>query len=363
MWEVDDSLGVDPRFAIFEQWKSVYGQITFPPTPHEEKVPVWLPPSSPSTASAYTSSISVEITAELDDSGSHGGDGDELDLPVSFFSDDGDEEEGDNNNEDEGGENEWEDVDLRAIVIRGIVSDASTESLPPTPPPKPTTTTIPPPPPPQVLQETECLACTEPTPAATSFSLRCGHSYCISCMEYLLMLSLNGPPPRCCDRYSPIDLETVISDERLEADLRTQIRDRLREQSVPPSQRLYCPNPQCSAFLGSMKSQFRIRRTITCGTCSTRISLSYRRRVRRQTEHEQIRLLAGSRKWQRCPRCHQMIEKSEGCNHMTCRCGGQFCYKCGGLWYRRSFCHSYVVGWPGMGWTSPVRRAVWRLLR
>ena len=33
---------------------------------------------------------------------------------------------------------------------------------------------------------------------------------------------------------------------------------------------------------------------------------------------------------QACPRCHLMCEKSEGCNSMVCRCGTNFCYKCGG---------------------------------
>ncbi|KDN43490.1 hypothetical protein RSAG8_06079, partial [Rhizoctonia solani AG-8 WAC10335] len=31
-----------------------------------------------------------------------------------------------------------------------------------------------------------------------------------------------------------------------------------------------------------------------------------------------------------CPRCETRVEKSEGCNHMTCvRCAAHFCFRCG----------------------------------
>ena len=32
-----------------------------------------------------------------------------------------------------------------------------------------------------------------------------------------------------------------------------------------------------------------------------------------------------------CPKCGIWVEKTEGCNHMRCRCGADFCYKCGKL--------------------------------
>ena len=32
----------------------------------------------------------------------------------------------------------------------------------------------------------------------------------------------------------------------------------------------------------------------------------------------------------RCSKCRFWVQKSEGCDHMTCRCGYEFCYVCGG---------------------------------
>ena len=36
------------------------------------------------------------------------------------------------------------------------------------------------------------------------------------------------------------------------------------------------------------------------------------------------------KKFKQCPHCEFWVERSEGCDHMRCRCGKDFCYKCGG---------------------------------
>lgn len=43
--------------------------------------------------------------------------------------------------------------------------------------------------------------------------------------------------------------------------------------------------------------------------------------------------LANEQGWQSCQRCKQIVDLIPGgCNHMTCRCGHQFCYACGQRW-------------------------------
>ncbi|TRM63513.1 hypothetical protein BD626DRAFT_630022 [Schizophyllum amplum] len=46
----------------------------------------------------------------------------------------------------------------------------------------------------------------------------------------------------------------------------------------------------------------------------------------------QLLQLAHNNDWRRCPRCLIFIELVHGCNHMSCICGMQFCYKCGSPW-------------------------------
>ncbi|KAL9300651.1 putative IBR domain, E3 ubiquitin ligase RBR family [Arabidopsis thaliana] len=45
-----------------------------------------------------------------------------------------------------------------------------------------------------------------------------------------------------------------------------------------------------------------------------------------------LKLLANENMWRQCVMCRHLIELSDGCNHMTCRCGYQFCYGCGIEW-------------------------------
>ena len=41
----------------------------------------------------------------------------------------------------------------------------------------------------------------------------------------------------------------------------------------------------------------------------------------------------------KCPFCHQRIEKNEGCDHMTCKCGKQFCWLCSKAWSASHSCN------------------------
>ncbi|KAL3008630.1 hypothetical protein AAZX31_07G042800 [Glycine max] len=42
--------------------------------------------------------------------------------------------------------------------------------------------------------------------------------------------------------------------------------------------------------------------------------------------------LAKNKCWRRCPKCNFYVEKVDGCKHITCRCGNEFCYACGSSW-------------------------------
>ena len=54
----------------------------------------------------------------------------------------------------------------------------------------------------------------------------------------------------------------------------------------------------------------------------------------------EVELLLKNLNYKRCKKCKMIIEKTQGCNHITCRCGFQFCYVCGDDWSPQHYNHN-----------------------
>lgn len=48
--------------------------------------------------------------------------------------------------------------------------------------------------------------------------------------------------------------------------------------------------------------------------------------------------------WRRCYKCRNLVELTQGCTHMTCRCKAQFCYICGAVWDPVVGCPNFCNG-------------------
>ena len=98
----------------------------------------------------------------------------------------------------------------------------------------------------------------------------------------------------------------------------------------------YCSNRTCGRFLPP--SLPRGPDTIQCSQCNHLTCRHCRDAAHGNTEcpadldAQMFRTLAASRGWKACPQCRKMVEKTSGCNHMSCTCRAQFCYKCGRLY-------------------------------
>ncbi|KAL1927400.1 hypothetical protein VTP01DRAFT_4029 [Rhizomucor pusillus] len=67
----------------------------------------------------------------------------------------------------------------------------------------------------------------------------------------------------------------------------------------------------------------------TADSNSSGTSIAERKRQAQREQSVAARKLAEQNGWCRCPKCKQMVVREYGCNTIRCRCGINFCYRCG----------------------------------
>ncbi|KAI9658326.1 MAG: hypothetical protein M1821_002459 [Bathelium mastoideum] len=186
----------------------------------------------------------------------------------------------------------------------------------------------------------QCLACMEDADMDGMIELACTHWYCRqdiqrkSSVPLVQGLTTTGAfeaalrarqPFECCNQAVPIRLYANAP-----RDFRPQYERMQLERATPNP--LYCANQRCGQFIppthyqGPDEAMCDHCDHITCRLCRTP---AHGNRVCPQDEGaRQVERLANDRGWRRCPGCGEMVERDYGCNHMTCRCGSQWCYVC-----------------------------------
>ncbi|KAG7035460.1 putative E3 ubiquitin-protein ligase ARI9, partial [Cucurbita argyrosperma subsp. argyrosperma] len=187
----------------------------------------------------------------------------------------------------------------------------------------------------------------------------CLHRYCFSCMKkHVEVKFLDGSEAKCphegCKSTVGIEnFEKLFPPKVIEI-----IHQRFKESSIPFSEKVYCPQPRCSALMSKTEvldytkdilgnaEQSGARKCMKCHglfcikckatwhndmTCE-----EYRKSSHgTQTEDAKLNSLAKEKLWQPCLRCGHLVELAEGCFHIVCRCGHEFCYSCGAEWKNR----------------------------
>ncbi|XP_008783715.1 uncharacterized protein LOC103702868 isoform X1 [Phoenix dactylifera] len=210
----------------------------------------------------------------------------------------------------------------------------------------------------QNLKET-CKICLEVTDPPQMFVVGgCLHCFCYSCMKQhvevkLLHAMLPGCPHDGCNTRLDVESSRKFLSPKL-LDIMVQ---RIKEASIPPRERIYCPYPMCSALMSTSEAihpqqvasskQFidtsGLRKCIKCTglfciNCKVpwheKMSCFEYKRLNPNppAEDSKLQSLAKQKLWRQCVKCNHMIELAEGCFHMTCRCGYEFCYTCGAEW-------------------------------
>ncbi|XP_022756079.1 uncharacterized protein LOC111303867 [Durio zibethinus] len=201
-----------------------------------------------------------------------------------------------------------------------------------------------------------CVICLEDTDFGSMFSVDgCMHRYCFSCMkQHVEVKLLLGIVPKCPHEGCKSELIVDSCRKFLTSKMIEILKQRIKEASVPVTEKIYCPYPRCSALMSrSEVSEYAkdalgversgVRKCLKChGLFCINCKAPWHSNMtcqdfKRKNPHppaEDLKLksLATMNLWRQCVKCNHMIELSEGCYHMTCRCGHEFCYNCGAEW-------------------------------
>ncbi|TNV85133.1 hypothetical protein FGO68_gene4724 [Halteria grandinella] len=206
-----------------------------------------------------------------------------------------------------------------------------------------------------------CTVCLEEMTPDTVFMLsNCEHMYHRDCIKGFLKNSVNEsrcpitcPEPKCKRELGSQDFMGNLESKEIEKYYQYSFLQALiRQDDIS-----WCPTANCDYAFVYVKG--RDNKDFTCTKCHKNYCLDCRADFHKgiscqeyksikggEKEDEAFREFAKGSKLKQCPFCKFWVEKSQGCDHMRCRCGKEFCYKCGGV-YQRCACMGFSVPEPG----------------
>ncbi|KAJ1268692.1 hypothetical protein BS78_07G154400 [Paspalum vaginatum] len=196
-----------------------------------------------------------------------------------------------------------------------------------------------------------CMDAVPPSDAHRS-SRGCAHAFCGGCLARYVGAKIQDrigevrcPDERCGGVLDPELCQGILPREVFE-----RWGAALCESMLLGAKRVYCPYRDCLAMMlvddgGDVRgdvaeSECPSCRRLFCARCAVApwhagVTCAEYGRLRKGDRGREDMLLiemAKGKKWKRCLKCEYFVEKRDGCLHITCRCGFQFCYGCGGSW-------------------------------
>ncbi|XP_061356006.1 E3 ubiquitin-protein ligase RSL1-like [Gastrolobium bilobum] len=199
-----------------------------------------------------------------------------------------------------------------------------------------------------------CSICCEDKPMPIMVTMKCLHKFCSHCLKAYVdskvqscQVPIRCPEPGCKNYISATECRSFLPFTSFES-----FEKALAEASLLYSDRIYCPFPNCSVLIDPHKclsarassSSQSDNSCVECPVCQRFICVDckvpwhssmsceeFQNLPEEDRDASDITLhrLAQNNRWKRCQQCRRMIELTQGCYHMTCWCGHEFCYSCG----------------------------------
>ncbi|SPJ72565.1 uncharacterized protein FTOL_02294 [Fusarium torulosum] len=190
-----------------------------------------------------------------------------------------------------------------------------------------------PPPAACILETAECISCSDELPVSETFEAPCSHKICRTCLGNWIQTSIRDEssfPLKCCGQIIPVAIENpLISEQQFNG-------YEARKLELETPDRTYCSDTACAAFIPPSSIEADIASCIRCEK-ETCVKCKSERHPDpcsglQDDETREVFAMAEVEGWRQCGQCQYMVSLSLGCNHISCRCGFQFCYVCGERW-------------------------------
>ncbi|EXB38263.1 Uncharacterized RING finger protein [Morus notabilis] len=185
-----------------------------------------------------------------------------------------------------------------------------------------------------------CGICMDKKTKAEMFKIKnCSHSYCLVCIGKHVgskisenVIKVKCPDLACNGLLEPQDCRSAVPQkvlDRWEAALC---------ESVLGSKKIYCPFKDCSAPLAAdghltvTSAECPHCHRLFCAQCKVPWHAGSGCKSQVEKMEKKFIDLAKAEKWQKCPNCTFYVQRTHGCESITCRCGYKFCYICGNPW-------------------------------
>jgi ariadne-1 len=197
------------------------------------------------------------------------------------------------------------------------------------------------------LQPSECSICLEELDADFLHTLHCQHKFCRDCLGEHLSTGIKERRTPCCPQVGCAEeiavaemellVEPALVEKHTDGSLQSFIAQHTDDYAC-------CPTADCPYLFFYVKGVDSP--DFQCPQCEKRYCIQCRVDYHQGStcaqyqqwslENGQVDDLFGDlvqgQKMKQCARCRNWIQKAQGCDHMTCRCGFQFCYRCGQKW-------------------------------
>jgi hypothetical protein len=193
--------------------------------------------------------------------------------------------------------------------------------------------------------ELECPSCF--CDAEDPIRMSCGHVYCSDCFiqmceaektatgEFRIScVKATGPSGTVCQKsFSLSEIQEHLPAEAFEAVLEKSFESYVSRHS---GNFTYCQTPDCDQVYRISPPDSEHPITFTCKKCLVSICtfchISHpgkpcdkAKSIARNILSDKTKEALGIKS---CPKCSMLMEKRDGCNHMTCKCGAHVCWVC-----------------------------------